>query len=206
MRQRDESARLVHECRCADRLGEVFRQKADGDGASVLRVARAKQISGPGRLQPLEQVVVRDDAERTRNGRRSFSLSLDDGLHQLFRVADLLETIAMSSVGVPACERSDSRRHAGRPSRARRSAGPSRPRDGRVPSHHRLVTSSAWRCLSIASMSTFLAAYYRLPEIGGCAGRISTRLGRLRAGCASRSTTTSATSSGDSFQSASAFA
>ncbi len=53
--------------------------------------------------------------------------------------------------------------------------------------------------VSCFSSSSRCLLEYRLVVhdfLGGCAGRISTRLGRLRAGCAIRSTITSATSSG----------
>ena len=86
--------------------------------------------------------------------------------------------------------RSDSRRRADPPSRARPSADRARRPAGRA-SRPIMVScfSSSSRCLSNTDMSFS-------DFLGGCAGRISTRLGRLRAGCAIRSTITSATSSG----------
>ena len=68
-----------------------------------------------------------------------------------------------------------------------------------------LVPAAGWllarrRAAGLRGLRSSLDAdplYFR----GGCDGRISTRLGRLREGCASRSITTRAMSSADSFQS-----
>jgi len=126
--------------------------------------------------------------------RRSFSLLLDDGLHKLFGVADLLEHDGDVERGSPRHPRAlavdavlaDHRERVGE--QIERHGEPSASR-----SHHRFVH---FECLPV-----LVQRAHHQPFFGGRAGRISTRLGRLREGWARRSVTTSATSSGASFQS-----
>ena len=91
MRERRKAARLFDERVARVWRGEVGRQEPHHDRAAKLRIARAEQLAWSGRLEPFEQVVVRDDGDRPRDRSCSFSLLLDDRLHQLLRVADLFE-------------------------------------------------------------------------------------------------------------------
>ena len=119
-------------------------------------------------------------------------------LHQLLRVADLLDderdverrTSRHASALAVDAVLSDHRERVGEQiHRDRETAA--------TLSHHRLVDFERLAVLVERAHVTSLATSCRSAR-----GRISTRLGRLRAGWSSRSTTTCATSSGDSFQSA----
>ena len=101
MRQRAQAARAGDQALTIDR--EIFRQQSNGNRSSELRVARAKEISRARRLEPLEQVVVRDDADwrgRRFSHERSASITL---CTSSFASLICSSTIEMSIVGLPGC-------------------------------------------------------------------------------------------------------
>src|SRR5205814_2197335 len=101
VRQRNEAARPLDERLVMRGVYVLFRQHANDDGAAFPRVARAEQFSGPCRGQPLEQVVMRDDCDRTRNGRR----------HSVFCSI----TVCSSSLASPICSMTSAMSSVGRP-------------------------------------------------------------------------------------------
>ena len=161
---------------------EVRRKKPHRDRAPEARVARAEQLARARRLEPLEQVVMRNDAERRRRGIAHPALSRSMTLWSSSFASPICSTTsAMSSVGFPGAACSGNTRRAGRPSRARRSAGRAPPPGALRRAHHRLVN------LERVAMLVEYGHRSCYPFLGGCDGRISTRLGRLRAGNAIRS-------------------
>jgi hypothetical protein len=96
--QADDAARLLDQsCRIR---GEVRRQDADRDGPSEAGVARAIQVAGSGLLEPLQKIVVSDDAERRRraHGPGSSSMTL---CTSSFASPICSSTMAISIVGRP---------------------------------------------------------------------------------------------------------
>src|SRR5687767_15107302 len=101
MRQCAQAARGGDQPLTIDR--EIFRQQSNGNRSSELRVASAKEISGARHLESLEQVVVRDHADR--RGRRfsherSASMTL---CNSSFASLICSSTIETSIVGLPGC-------------------------------------------------------------------------------------------------------
>ena len=189
-----ERARSISDARLAASGVKSGGQKPHRDGPAEARVARPEQLARARRLEPFEQVVMRNDADRRRSGVAHPALSSSMTLWSSSFASPICSTTsAMSSVGlarVSAC--SGNTRHAGPPSRARRSADRAPPPGAPSPSPSSSREPRARRGASRMRTSGY-------PFLGGCEGRISMRLGRLRAGNAIRSATACATSSGASF-------
>src|SRR5690606_23133911 len=102
MREGHERVRVFDERGAGGAVGkEPLREQAYDNGAPEARVASAEQLAGAGRFQPLEQVVVCDDAYR--RGRRCAHFSSI--------------TVCTSSLASPICSSTIARSIAGRPGR-----------------------------------------------------------------------------------------
>ena len=202
MRQRDRGQRA-----CSSSAVRLAASGANSGGSRRIatvrpstRVARAEQLAGTRRLEALEQVVVGDDADTAAgDGGTSSRLSARSrsaAAPSRRRSARARARCPASAPGMPRALAvdavlADHRERVGQQIERHREAAARG-------SHHRLVHLERVAVL-------VEGRHVPSPSFGGCAGRISTRLGRLRDGWRADPTTTCATSSGASFQSSFAY-
>ena len=194
-----ERARSISAARLAASGVKSGGQQPHRDGASKPRVARAEQLARTRRLEPFEQVVMRNDADRRRSGVAHPALSSSMTLCSSSFASPICSTTsAMSSVGLPGHSRALAI-HAVL-SHHRERVGQQIERHRQPPlrrSHHRLVNlervAMLVECGHRLIPSWAAATAGSRPGSAGCA-----------AGYAISSVTTCATSSGASFHSSSA--